>query len=194
MGQHQGQDFHSSYEDGTSECDEDNLREKKKLSLKHQVFQISCCADIISQMVAFAAEEIQSILNKTRALYNPKAQPLWYKPIDLAHEVIEMWSNGKLSSEDATANNDVPSDEEWEKFKEYFQLFNRIFEISRKLFEQKEECMTSNLYLYHLHEILSETSGTESFIGTVAKGMLEKLDKYWNNMFEMLAFAAVLDP
>lgn len=63
-----------------------------------------------------------------------------------------------------------------------------------KLFEQKEECMTSNLYLYHLHEILSETSGTESFIGTVAKGMLEKLDKYWNNMFEMLAFAAVLDP
>ncbi|GMN55077.1 hypothetical protein TIFTF001_024206 [Ficus carica] len=71
-----------------------NLREKKKLSLKHQVFQISCCADIISQMVAFAAEEIQSILNKTRALYNPKAQPLWYKPIDLAHEVIEMWRMG----------------------------------------------------------------------------------------------------
>lgn len=55
--------------------------------------------------------------------------------------------------------------------------------------------MTSNLYLYHLHEILSETSGTESFIGTVAKGMLEKLGKYWNNMFDMpAAFAMVLDP
>lgn len=62
----------------------------------------------------------------------------------------------------------------------------------------KKECVTANLYLHHLHGIrafLTEISSeAESFEASVAKGMLEKLDKYWNGMFMVLAIAAALDP
>ncbi|CAB4293070.1 unnamed protein product [Prunus armeniaca] len=71
-----------------------------------------------------------------------------------------------------------------------------MYEVSNALFETKHP--TPNVYLYHLHElheILTKMStDSDSFIRTIAEDMLNKFVKYWDNMFLLLAIAAVLDP
>lgn len=131
-----------------------------------------------------------------RLLYNPKSEPLWYLTIHKLKNTLELWSMGEFSSKDVTDNYDVPSAEEWKQVEEVCNIVDRIYEVADGLFQNKH--VTANLYLYHLHEIRAILAPisikSESFEGTIAKGMLEKLDEYLNEMFMVLAIAAVLDP
>lgn len=186
----------SFYDVDTFDYVKEHVQEKKKLSLNGELFRVYCCGHCISQMVQYAFGEVQDIIDNMRLLYNPKETPLWYLTSYNLKNTIELWSLGEYSSKDVTENYDVPSAGEWKRVEEVCNIVDSIYKVADGLFQK--ENVTADLYLYHLLEIRAILAPisiqSESFEGTIAKGMLKQLDKYWNDMFLVLAIAAVLDP
>ncbi|XP_013583297.1 zinc finger BED domain-containing protein RICESLEEPER 3-like [Brassica napus] len=92
---------------------------------------------------------------------------------------------------------DKPSDEEWVKIETFSKLVGCIYKVAVELFEGGYS--TSNVYFHLLAELKvileKELEGADSdYFRCKAKGMLKRFDKYWNQMFLVLASACVLDP
>ncbi|KAL5541457.1 hypothetical protein UlMin_009167 [Ulmus minor] len=153
---------------------------------------VYCFSDFLTRMVEYAFREIRDLVYKVRKLWWTKGPEAWHLTSHKLKQAMELWTAGEFSK----ALADVPSDEEWKKVESVCQLVDQIHQVAEGLF-QKEK-ITSNLYLYHLYAIrviLSEASkGSDSFVGNIAEGMLEKLDKYWNRTLLVLAIPTVLDP
>ncbi|CAL8991055.1 unnamed protein product, partial [Prunus brigantina] len=137
------------------------------------------------------------IINKVHGLSSSvKSLPLWNHTVFDLQQALKLQAMGEFSSEKIIDFHDVPSPEEWQKVEGVCKIVGSVYEVSNALFETKH--LTPNVYLYHLHElheILTKMStDSDSFIRTIAEDMLNKFVKYWDNMFLLLAIAAVLDP
>ncbi|KAI5349143.1 hypothetical protein L3X38_002030 [Prunus dulcis] len=148
-------------------------------------------------MVQDAFVKIIDIINKVHGLSSSvKSLPLWNRTIFDLQQALKLRAMGEFSSKKIIDFHDVPSPEEWQKVEGVCKIVGSIYEVSNALFETKH--LTPNVYLYHLHElheILTKMStDSDSFIRTIAEDMLNKFVKYWDNMFLLLAIAAVLDP
>ncbi|XP_062104411.1 zinc finger BED domain-containing protein RICESLEEPER 2-like [Humulus lupulus] len=186
----------SFYDADTFDYIKEHGLEKKKLSLNGDLFRVYCCGDCISLMVQYAFKEVKDIIDKVHSLYNPKKEPLWYLTSFNLKNTIELWSMGEFSSENVTSNYDVPAAEEWNRIEQVCNIVESIYKVADGIFQK--EHVTANHFLYLLNEIRAILAPIsikpESFEGTIAKGMLEQLDKYFKDMFLVLAIAAVLDP
>lgn len=175
---------------------ETHIHVRKKLEVSGPQFQVYCCAEMISLLVRDAFDNIKDIIDKVLKLYSTKSLPLWYLTNSKLKHAVELWSMGEFSSKYVTDSCDVPSPMEWKKVEGVCKIVERIYEVSSALFESKP--LTANVYLYHLHElreILTQIStDSDSFNRTIVEGMMKRFDKYWNDMFLLLAIAAALDP
>ncbi|KAL6193586.1 hypothetical protein ACLB2K_034670 [Fragaria x ananassa] len=174
-----------------------HIQEKKRLEVSRQLFQVYCCGEMISLMVQDAFDKIKDSIDKVLNLYSTKSLPLWYLTNSKLKHAVELWYEGEFSSKYVTESNEVPSPEEWEKVEGVCKIVDSIYEVSSALFESKP--LTANVFLYHLHELRDvltqiSTTDSDSFSRTIVEGMLKRFDKYWNDMFMLLAIASALDP
>nr|XP_011462901.1 PREDICTED: zinc finger BED domain-containing protein RICESLEEPER 1-like isoform X1 [Fragaria vesca subsp. vesca]XP_011462902.1 PREDICTED: zinc finger BED domain-containing protein RICESLEEPER 1-like isoform X1 [Fragaria vesca subsp. vesca]XP_011462903.1 PREDICTED: zinc finger BED domain-containing protein RICESLEEPER 1-like isoform X1 [Fragaria vesca subsp. vesca]XP_011462904.1 PREDICTED: zinc finger BED domain-containing protein RICESLEEPER 1-like isoform X1 [Fragaria vesca subsp. vesca] len=183
-------------DDSLVKCVKSHIQDKN-LQLNGQLFRVHCLADMIKTMVEDVFEMIKDIIDKVRELYSfGRSLPLWYLTTSHLKGALQLWTMGEFSSEDVINSYNVPPPEEWKKVEGVCLIVDKIYEVLNVLFETKH--LTSNIYLYHLdelREILTQFS-TDSceFVATLAKDMLKKFDKYWDDMFFLLAISAVLDP
>ncbi|XP_061991919.1 zinc finger BED domain-containing protein RICESLEEPER 2-like [Rosa rugosa] len=169
----------------------------KNLQLNGQLFRVHCCGDMIKTMVEDAFEMIKDIIYKVRQLYSfGRSLPLWYLTTHHLKGALQLWSMGEFSSQDVINDYDVPPPEEWKKVEGVCLIADKMYEVSNALFETKH--LTCNVYLYHLDELreilIQSSTDSDEFVATLAKDMLKKFDKYWDDMFLLLAISAALDP
>ncbi|KAF3587972.1 hypothetical protein F2Q69_00031359 [Brassica cretica] len=141
------------------------LEEMGDSSIAPPVFLVYCCADLFRLMVDDVFNELSESL------------------LEDVHEVYDEY--------------DKPSDEEWVKIETFSKLVGCIYKVAVELFEGGYS--TSNVYFHLLAELKvileKELEGADSdYFRCKAKGMLKRFDKYWNQMFLVLASACVLDP
>ncbi|CAN6996967.1 unnamed protein product [Brassica oleracea var. botrytis] len=92
---------------------------------------------------------------------------------------------------------DHPSDEEWVRIRTFCKLTGCIYKVAKELFDG--EYPTANVYFHLLVELRLmlnqevKNGDGEYFLGK-AKEILERFDKYWDEMFLVLVTASVLDP
>ncbi|KAL2893356.1 Zinc finger BED domain-containing protein RICESLEEPER 2 [Bienertia sinuspersici] len=91
---------------------------------------------------------------------------------------------------------EVPSKEEWEKVRSMCRIADRIYGITKGLFEIKKP--TPNHFLPHCQEIrahlLKESTSSDEFVRLVAQKMLDIFNKYLDDMHLVLSITAFLDP
>nr|XP_011462908.1 PREDICTED: zinc finger BED domain-containing protein RICESLEEPER 2-like [Fragaria vesca subsp. vesca] len=188
--------------DSVTDYLEGQIQGNKDLALNSCLFRrfhVRCCGEMVSLMVQEAFDKIKDIIEKIRALSSSgKSLPLWNHTIFDLQQSLKLWSMGEYPTKEVTNSNDkpCPSPDEWKKVEGVCKIVGSIYEVSTALFETKH--LSANIYLYHLHEfreILTQmTMQSDSFIGKIAEAMLRRLDKYWDEMFLLLAIAAALDP
>ncbi|KAL6565552.1 hypothetical protein OROHE_004607 [Orobanche hederae] len=110
-------------------------------------------------------------------------------------EALDM-EDKKVFAEDAYyQEQDQPSDEDWIMIRTFCKLAGCIYKVAKELFEGWYS--TSNVYFHLLAELkLNQElmSADNDYFRCKAKEILERFDKYWNDMFLVLATASVLDP
>ncbi|CAB4262476.1 unnamed protein product [Prunus armeniaca] len=158
-----------------------------------KLLRVYCCAEMISVMVQDAFDKIEDIAHKVRQVYNFNIDyPFWFLKLAYLQIAVKSWS-----TKDVLGSNDVvPSPEEWKKVEGVCKILENINEVSDTLFYTTH--LTPNVYLCHLHwlpKILAKVSiDSDSFNRIVVDDMSKKFDKYWEDMFLLLAISAALDP
>ena len=115
---------------------------------------------------------------------------------------VDMHKEDAFSKDEIYDDYDKPSDEEWVKIETFCKLGGCVYKVAKELFE--EGWTTSNVYFHLLAELKvmlkmevdgggGGGGGSEYFLRK-AKKVLKMFDKYWNDMFLVLAAASVLDP
>ncbi|KAK9288599.1 hypothetical protein L1049_017058 [Liquidambar formosana] len=174
----------------------DQVLKNKKLQLNSQLFRVYCCADILSLMVEDALNEIPEIIDKVRYLVTcGRPSLMWHNTYHTLKEVSELYSMGEFSKDEYDGI-DIPPADEWKKVEGIYKLLENVHNVAKVLFETKHS--TANIYLHNLQNLreslIKESNGSDSFIRPVAEKLLKKFDKYWKDMFLVLAIATVLDP
>lgn len=175
----------------------EQLQEKSSFLLDGKLFPVLCSSDIVSRVVQKGFEEIDGIIDKVKTLSWPRlAKPLWYLTTCNLSKAIELKEMGEFSSVEEGGFAEVPSEEEWGKVKSMCRIADRIYVITKGLFQV--EMPTSNLFLPHLQEIRAyltqESASSDAFVSLVTQKMLIDFNKYWDDMYLLLSIAAFLDP
>ncbi|GFZ11594.1 hypothetical protein Acr_22g0009920 [Actinidia rufa] len=174
----------------------DRVQEKKRLQLNGQLFCVKCCTEMFSLMVEDALKEINDIIHKLYELVAWKWYPLWHNTAFQLKNALDLQNMGEFSSQKVRDFYDVPSADEWKKVECVYKLVERLYYVAKSVFLTKYS--TANIFLHNLQElqtILSQESiSSDSFASNVAKKMLQRLDKYMDDMFLVLAIASVMDP
>uniref|UniRef100_A0A5B7BMW0 Putative zinc finger BED domain-containing protein RICESLEEPER 2-like n=1 Tax=Davidia involucrata TaxID=16924 RepID=A0A5B7BMW0_DAVIN len=183
--------------DDITEIVKDHIHGKNELQLNACLFRVYCCADILSQMVKDAYEEIDDAIFKIRQIvYWGKSLPLWVITLEMLQEALTLESKGEFYSSDEYEDYDIPSPDEWNRVRGVCKLVESIYNVAHMLFDMKHS--TAPMYLHNLGELQAsltrESVSCDSFVSTLAQKMLEKLDKYWKDMFLVLSIATVMDP
>ncbi|KAK1385537.1 zinc finger BED domain-containing protein RICESLEEPER 1-like [Heracleum sosnowskyi] len=167
----------------------DQLKEKKKLQIKCQPFQIHCCSDLLRQMVEAAFEEIEDIIDRVSKHY-----PHWHVIFGNLQEAIELQDKGKYLEQYGFELSDFPNEKEWEKLRYVGRLVKYIHNAAEILFFTKNP--TASLYLHNLLELQASLrkESTSPDRLSIATDLLQKFDEYWNDMFLVLAISTVMDP
>ena len=172
----------------------DHVQEKKKLQLKGQLFHVYCCADMLCAIVLDALAEIpvNEVLDHV-ACGRPTS--LWHLTYQALKDASELYSMGEFSR-DVYHVIEIPPADIWSKAEAVVKLLGSIYNVAKSLFETKYP--TVNNYLHNLQELqaslIRESMSSDSFIKPIAEKMLQKFDKYWNDMFLLLALTTLLDP
>ncbi|XP_056682603.1 zinc finger BED domain-containing protein DAYSLEEPER isoform X2 [Spinacia oleracea] len=157
----------------------ENVQERSMLPMDGQLFHVHCSSDIISRMVKKGFEEIDEIIDKVKLLGGSKSPPLWNLTSSMLSDAFTKFSK-----------------KEREKVRKICEIADRIYEITEALFEFKRP--TPNLFLPLLQEIraylVQESGSSDAFVSLVALKMLEILNKYFDDMCEVLSITALLDP
>ncbi|KAJ0264299.1 HAT protein [Hirschfeldia incana] len=164
------------------------------------VFLVYCCADLFRLMVDGVFRDLSGkLLEDLRMLVNwgkceSENWNLWVSNLQRA---VDMKNEDEFSKDEIYDDYDKPSDEEWVKIETFSKLVGCIYKVAVELFEGGYS--TSNVYFYLLAELKvmleKEVDGGESdYLRCNAKWMLKRFDKYWDQMFLVLATASVLDP
>ncbi|XP_021837123.2 zinc finger BED domain-containing protein RICESLEEPER 2-like [Spinacia oleracea] len=164
---------------GLADTVKENVQERLKLPMNGQLFHVQCSCDVISRMVKKGFEEVDEIVDKVQLLGWSKSPPLWNLTSSKLSEALRKFSKKGR-----------------EKVKRVCKIADRIYEITKGLFEFKRP--TPNLFLPHLQEIraylVQESASSDAFVRLVALKMLEILNKYWDDMSLVLSITAFLDP
>ena len=90
---------------------------------------------------------------------------------------------------------EIPPTDVWNKVGGVVKLLGSVDSVAKSLFVTKYP--TANNYLHNLQEIrtslVSESMSSDSFIQPIAEKILQEFDKYWNDMFLLLALTTLLD-
>lgn len=180
-----------SFNDETVQMVKDHIMKKRNLQLNGRLFHVYCCADLLTLMVHDAFDEISTTIHRVRKLIIwGKSLPVWHITIAKLKEALDLYSKGEFSSKRK------PSPNEWKQVEGICKLAEIIHNVAKSLFETKYP--TASTFLGNLHELreslTNEALTADSFITGVVEKMLQKLDKYWEDMFLVLAVATVMDP
>ncbi|KAL2893353.1 Zinc finger BED domain-containing protein RICESLEEPER 2 [Bienertia sinuspersici] len=161
-----------------------------------QLFHMQCISDIITRMIQSGLEEISKIIDKVRGLSWSRSEPLWYLTTFKLSEALKLEEMGEFATVEDNGWYEVPSKEEWEKVRSMCRIADRIYGITKGLFEIKKP--TPNHFLPHCQEIrahlLKESTSSDEFVRLVAQKMLDIFNKYLDDMHLVLSITAFLDP
>ncbi|KAK9724618.1 hypothetical protein RND81_05G087000 [Saponaria officinalis] len=171
----------------------EQVQGKRVLLLNGKLFHVRCCSDMISRMVQKGFRMIDEIIDKVQAIAWSRSLPLWYLTSTKLRNALELKENGGFSR---VPKRFVPTKGEWGKVKKVCKIVDQIYEITKGLFKAK--MLTANLFLPCLKEIRTyltqEANSSDPFEKSMAEKMLKTFNKYWNDMYLILAIAAFLDP
>ncbi|KAL2893351.1 Zinc finger BED domain-containing protein RICESLEEPER 2 [Bienertia sinuspersici] len=172
------------------------VQEEVDLLQNGQLFHMQCICDVINQMIQSGLEEISEIISKVRGLsWSRSEKPLWYLTTFKLSEALKLEEMGGFSTVEYDFNR-VPSKEEWEKVRRICKIADRIYEITKGLFEIKKA--TPNLFLPHCQEIraylVKVSTSSDEFVRLVAQKMLDIFNRYLDDMRLVLSITAFLDP
>ncbi|KAL7220893.1 hypothetical protein ACSBR2_013724 [Camellia fascicularis] len=149
-------------------------------------------------MVEDAFEKIQFIILKVRFLvyWRNSILPLWCITFHKLQQAIELESAGEYTKKGDYFGFDIPSAKEWNKVRGVCKLVGSVYNAAEVLFETKYP--TASIYLQNIWELRAslteDSASSDSFLKAMAQKMLKKLDKYWKDMFLVLAVTTVMDP
>ncbi|KAL1226388.1 Zinc finger BED domain-containing protein RICESLEEPER 2 [Cardamine amara subsp. amara] len=176
------------------------IEEKGNNQINPHVLLIYCCADLFRLMVDDLFSEISSsLLENVRMLvcWGRCSSTNWNLMLSNLQRAVDMKSEDAFSKDEIYDDYDKPSDEEWIKIETFSKLTGCIYKVTTLVFEG--EYQTSNVYFHLLAELkvmLNQelASADNDYFRGKTKQILKRFDKYWNNMFLVLATASVLDP
>ncbi|BAB02729.1 unnamed protein product [Arabidopsis thaliana] len=165
-----------------------------------RVSLVYCCSDLFRLMVDDVLSELSSsLLEDVRMLvgWGRCSATTWNVSLFHLQQAVVLKSEDAFSKDEIYDDYDKPSDEDWIKIQTFCKLTDCIYKVAKELFEG--EYSTSNVYFHLLAELkvmLNQElpSADSDYFLCKAKQILERFDKYWNNMFLVLATASVLDP
>jgi len=165
-----------------------------------RVSLVYCCSDLFRLMVDDVLSELSSsLLEDVRMLvgWGRCSATTWNVSLFHLQQAVVLKSEDAFSKDEIYDDYDKPSDEDWIKIQTFCKLTDCIYKVAKELFEG--EYSTSNVYFHLLAELkvmLNQelASADSDYFLCKAKQILERFDKYWNNMFLVLATASVLDP
>ncbi|KAG7582285.1 HAT C-terminal dimerization domain [Arabidopsis suecica] len=176
------------------------IEERGNNQFNPRVLLLYCCSDLFRLMVDDLFTELSSsLLEDLRMLvgWGRCSATNWNVTLFHLQQAVDLKSQDAFSKDEIYDDYDKPSDEEWIKIQTFCKLTNCIYKVAKELFEG--EYSTSNVFFHLLAELKvmlnQELANADSdYFLSKAKQILERFDKYWNNMFLVLATASVLDP
>ncbi|CAN7117643.1 unnamed protein product [Brassica rapa subsp. narinosa] len=187
--------------DGFDEKNVDAIKKCLDSSVNKPVFVVYCCSDLFRLMVNDMYNEFSwHLYEDVRMLvgWGSLSSTNWNVRLYHLQQAVDMQKEDAFSKDEIYDDYDKPSDEEWVKIRTFCKLAGVIYKVAEEIFEG--ECSTSNVYFHLLAELevmLREEvdiGGDGDYFFGKAKKMLKMFDKYWNDMFLVLAAASVLDP
>ncbi|KAJ0249198.1 HAT protein [Hirschfeldia incana] len=181
----------------------DAIRKCMDSSVNLPVFVVYCCADLFRLMVndlynefsLFLYEDVRMLVGWGRF-----SSTNWNVRLYHLQQAVDMQNEDAFSKDEIYDDYDKPSDEEWVKIRTFCRLAGVIYKVAREIFEVGYS--TSNVYFHLLaelkvmlrEEVDSGGGGDGDYFLRNGEKMLKMFDKYWNDMFLVLATASVLDP
>ncbi|ESQ48199.1 hypothetical protein EUTSA_v10020445mg [Eutrema salsugineum] len=190
------EDFDEKTVDAIRKC----IEAKGNSSINPPVFVVNCCADLFRLMVNDLYSGFSwSLYEDVRMLvgWGRCSSTNWNVKLYHLQQAVDMKNEDVFSKDEIYDDYDKPSDKEWIKIQTFCKLTGCIYKVAKELFE--EGYATSNVYFHLLAELkvmLNQelASSDNDYFLRKAKKMLKMFDKYWNDMFLVLATASVLDP
>lgn len=176
---------------------------KKWIDERGEMDLIYCCSDIFRLMVDDMYKDIRMswLMDRVRILLGWESDGRLY-PTHWTHTLNKLQAAVDLEARDVFEEEkydyyDHPSDEEWVSIRTFCKLAGCIYKVAKELFDG--EYPTANVYFHLLVELrvmLNEEikNGDGEYFLRKGKEVSERFDKYWNEMFLVLATASVLDP
>ncbi|CAA7015578.1 unnamed protein product [Microthlaspi erraticum] len=176
------------------------IEESGKTQINPNAFLVYCCSDIFRLMVDDMYKEIGfSLMHCVRMLVGcgTMAPKNWNVTLRHLQKAVDMEAKNVFEEDEDYDVYEKPDEEEWIQIKIFCKLASCIYTVAKELFDG--EYQTSNVYFHLLAELknmLNEEmkSWDEEYVLDKEKEVLERFDKYWNDMFLVLATASVLDP
>ncbi|KAG7582283.1 HAT C-terminal dimerization domain [Arabidopsis suecica] len=176
------------------------IEERGNNPINPRVSLLYCCTDLFRLMVDDVFDDLSgSLLEDVRMLvgWGRLSPTNWNISLSNLQRAVDMKNDDEFSKDEDYDDYDKPSNEDWIKIQTFCKLAGCIYKVTKELFEG--EYPTSNVFFHLLAELkvmLNQelaSANNDYFIGT-AKQILKRFDRYWNNMFLVLATASVLDP
>ncbi|KAG7577585.1 Ribonuclease H-like superfamily, partial [Arabidopsis thaliana x Arabidopsis arenosa] len=162
-------------------------------------FRIYCCADLFRLMAGDVFDNMDLLLEEIRVLvgWGKMTSTNWNVSLGNLQEALDMEDKNVFAEDGYYQEYDLPCDEDWIMIRTFCKLAGCIYKVAKELFEG--EYSTSNVYFHLLAELrfmLKQelASADNDHFLCKANEILERFDKYWNDMFLVLATASVLDP
>ncbi|CAE5967598.1 unnamed protein product [Arabidopsis arenosa] len=162
-------------------------------------FRIYCCADLFRLMAGDVFDNMDLLLEEIRVLvgWGKMTSTNWNVSLGNLQEALNMEDKKVFAEDEYYQDYDLPCDEDWIMIRTFCKLAGCIYKVAKELFEG--EYSTSNVYFHLLAELkfmLKQelASADNDHFLCKANEILERFDKYWNDMFLVLATASVLDP
>ncbi|CAN7011208.1 hypothetical protein IGI04_011989 [Brassica rapa subsp. trilocularis] len=167
------------------------------------VFLIYCCSDMFRLMVddMYKDVRVSCLMDRVRILLGWESDGRLY-PTHWTYTLNKLQTAVDMEAKDVFEDEkydyyDYPSDEEWIRIRTFCKLTGCIYKVAKELFDG--EYPTANVYFHLLVELRLmlnqevKNGDGDYFLGK-AKEILERFEKYWDEMFLVLATASVLDP
>ncbi|CAA7015588.1 unnamed protein product [Microthlaspi erraticum] len=192
--------INEDFDEKTIDAIKKRIEEKGNSSISPPVFQLYCCADLFRIMVDNMDSEFRwGLYEDLRMLVSwGRCSPTnWNIKLHNYQRAVDMKNEDAFSKDEVYDDYDKPSDEEWIQLETFCTLVGCIYKVAKELFE--EGYATSNVYFHLLAELEGMfnqelADADNDHLRGKAKRMLQMFDKYWKDMFLVLAAACVLDP
>ncbi|CAH8260812.1 unnamed protein product [Arabidopsis lyrata] len=175
------------------------IEKREKNPIDTCFFRIYCCADLFRLMAGDVFGDMDGLLEEIRVLvgWGKMTSTNWNVSLCNLQEALDMEDKKVFAEDEYYQEYDLPCDEDWIMIRTFCKLAGCIYKVAKELFEG--EYLTSNVYFHLLAELkymLNQelaNADNDHFL-CKANEILERFDKYMNDMFLVLASASVLDP